>query len=153
MPPQVGVGVAAFIFDFTDDTVLLVKRDGSHGEGTWAPPGGWVEKGESLLEAAEREVLEEVGLRVEAIQEFGYTEDHFSEDVHDICFTVVCKWQGDIARIMEPEKIVELKWAKVNDLLYLDPPYPQPLFLPLQMRIDSGDFKTMYDIFKENPGD
>jgi 8-oxo-dGTP diphosphatase len=150
VPPQVGVGVAAFIFDYSQDTVLLLKRAGSHGAGTWAPPGGWVEAGESLLEAAEREVREEVGMDVEAIQEFGYTEDHFPEGVHDICFSVVCKFDmlgPSGPRIMEPEKITDLGWFGIDgEVDSLD------LFLPMRQRVDTGDLKTMYQIFKENQG-
>ena len=148
MPPQVGVGVAAFIFDFDEETVLLLKRAGSHGAGTWAPPGGWVEAGEGLLDAAEREVFEEVGLAVEAVQEFGYTEDHFPEGVHDVCFSIVCKFdtiEGHDPQIKEPDKITEIRWVPVSEVESLD------LFLPMQQRIDSGDFQSMYDIFKENP--
>lgn len=147
MPPQVGVGVAAFIFNYEDDTVLLVKRQGSHGAGTWAPPGGWVEAGESLLQAAEREVKEEVGMDVTAIQELGYTEDHFPEGVHDICFSVVCKYDmlgPSGPRIMEPDKITQIDWVNVYEVHKLD------LFLPMRQRVDTGDLKSLYEIFKEN---
>lgn len=150
MPPSVGVGVAAYIFDYSQDTILLLKRAGSHGAGTWAPPGGWVEPGESLLQAAVREVREEVGMDVEAIQEFGYTEDHFAEGIHDICFTVVCKFDmlgPSGPRIMEPEKITDIGWFNVyEDVHKLN------LFLPMRQRIDDGSLHTTYDIFKRTPG-
>lgn len=41
------------------ETVLLVKRGGAPAPGKWALPGGKLEPGESALEAALREVLEE----------------------------------------------------------------------------------------------
>ncbi|HVV07804.1 NUDIX hydrolase [Amycolatopsis sp.] len=47
-----------------DDRLLLFRfanKDGSH---CWLTPGGGVEEGESLPEAASRELLEETGLRV-----------------------------------------------------------------------------------------
>ena len=41
-----------------------MKRNNPPNEGKWAPPGGLVELGESTQAAAEREVLEETGLKV-----------------------------------------------------------------------------------------
>ena len=45
---------------------LLVKRGKEPGKGLWAIPGGRVELGETLKEAAEREVKEETGVTVRA---------------------------------------------------------------------------------------
>ena len=46
--------------------VLLVRRRDPPNAGEWAVPGGSVRLGESLQAAAEREVLEETGVRVRA---------------------------------------------------------------------------------------
>lgn len=55
-----GVGVALRRGEYC----LLGKRLNSHGEGTWAFPGGKVEVGESFLSTAIRETLEETGIDV-----------------------------------------------------------------------------------------
>jgi 8-oxo-dGTP diphosphatase len=47
-------------------SVLLVKRRKPPNEGLWAIPGGSVELGETLQEAAEREILEETGVSIRA---------------------------------------------------------------------------------------
>lgn len=57
------IGCSAFILDDAGSKVLLVKRIDN---GRWAVPGGYMESGESLQAACEREVREETGLEVEA---------------------------------------------------------------------------------------
>lgn len=58
--PRVGVGVVVW----RDDRVLLIQRGKPPGEGEWSLPGGGQELGETLFEAAAREVFEETGLTV-----------------------------------------------------------------------------------------
>ncbi len=60
--PQSAVGAIVI----RDDKVLLVKRSKPPGKGLWAIPGGRVELGETLKEAAEREVKEEAGIIIRA---------------------------------------------------------------------------------------
>jgi 8-oxo-dGTP pyrophosphatase MutT (NUDIX family) len=60
MPDGVSPGAAAVIFN-GDGDVLLEKRSDN---GFWGLPGGRVDAGESLEQAAIREVLEETGLHV-----------------------------------------------------------------------------------------
>ena len=48
-----------------EDGIVLLKRAINPGYGKWVFPGGFVDRGESLEEAAAREAWEEVGLRVE----------------------------------------------------------------------------------------
>lgn len=59
--PIIGVGVAVI----QDRHILLIKRGGEPNKGFWAVPGGKVDLGETLQEAARREVMEETGLDVE----------------------------------------------------------------------------------------
>jgi 8-oxo-dGTP diphosphatase len=58
--PQIAVGAIVF----RDDEVLLVKRANPPGRGLWAIPGGRVKLGETLKEAARREVKEETGISI-----------------------------------------------------------------------------------------
>lgn len=62
MTPKVGANAA--IFD-SDGRVLLMKRAGTDA---WCLPGGAVKLGESPEETAVREVREETGLAVEAVE-------------------------------------------------------------------------------------
>lgn len=60
--PQLGVGAVVL----HRDRVLLVQRGREPAKGQWAIPGGKVAPGESLVAAAEREILEETGITIEA---------------------------------------------------------------------------------------
>lgn len=60
--PQVGVGAIVF----HNNRVLLIKRNKAPNAGQWAIPGGRVKLGESLQQAAEREILEETGITIKA---------------------------------------------------------------------------------------
>lgn len=60
--------------------------------GQWAFPGGHLEFGESYAECAERESLEETGLKVKAVKTAAFTNDVFaSENKHYITIFVLCE--------------------------------------------------------------
>jgi len=60
--PQIAVGALVF----RNGRVLLVKRKYNPAAGLWAIPGGRVQFGETLKDAAERELLEETSVQIKA---------------------------------------------------------------------------------------
>lgn len=63
-----GPSVLVLSLIFSREQILLVKRGMPPYEGQWAPPGGFVEAGESLEAAAVRELHEEVGVLLSSEQ-------------------------------------------------------------------------------------
>ena len=61
--PYVGVGVIVF----RDQEVLLVKRNNEPNKGQWSIPGGKQIIGETVTDAANRELLEETGVKVDQL--------------------------------------------------------------------------------------
>ena len=61
--PYVGVGVIVF----RDQEVLLVKRNNEPNKGQWSIPGGKQIIGETVTDAAKRELLEETGVKVDQL--------------------------------------------------------------------------------------
>jgi ADP-ribose pyrophosphatase YjhB (NUDIX family) len=57
--------VAAGVVIIEDGRIVLIQRDKEPSLGRWTFPGGAVELGEGVREAARREALEETGLSVE----------------------------------------------------------------------------------------
>ena len=61
MDPKVAVGT---IIRTADSRLVLVRRAIQPGYGLWVFPGGYVDRGEEITEAAVREAREECGLEV-----------------------------------------------------------------------------------------
>ncbi len=123
--PQVGVGVV-FV---REGRVFLAKRQGSHGEDTWASAGGHLELGESLEECARREALEELGVTVGDLR-FLCVSNIVAYGKHylDVEFL------GDIGskepRLAEPEGFSQSGWFALDAL-------PKPLFQAVWYALDS----------------
>ena len=62
-PTRPIVGVGTVVMD--SDRVLMIKRGKPPRRGSWSLPGGAQELGETIREAARREVREETGLQIE----------------------------------------------------------------------------------------
>lgn len=109
--------------------VFLAKRQGSHGEGTWASAGGHLEDGESFEECARREALEELGLTVGDLQ-FLCVSNIVAYHKH----YVDIEFLGDIGkqepRLIEPERFSHSNWFPLDGL-------PQPIFRAVCYALDS----------------
>ncbi len=94
------------------DSVLLVKRSYGAEKGLWAPPGGYVEQGEVVEEAARREVYEETGIEVAIKDLVGL----YSEKGRSIVLAVFnAEWVGGKLHNRSPE-VQEVSFFAVNHL-------------------------------------
>lgn len=78
--PRAGIGAIVF----HKNRVLLVKRNNPPHAGQWAIPGGRINFGETLQQAAEREILEETGIRIKAGEPV-FAFDDIRHDDHNRC--------------------------------------------------------------------
>lgn len=87
--------------------------------GIWRPPGGGVKAGETLVEAAEREALEEVGLEISVERHLVTGEATFTHDGATV------SWRTDVllARtddrdlvVGDPREIAAARWGTLTEL-------------------------------------
>ena len=140
-----GVGLSVILMK--DDKVLLGKRKGSHGAGTWAFPGGHIELYEEFEFCAERELEEETGLihndyNLIDLRPSAVTNDFFkSVKKHYVTLFIRAKYKSGKIKNMEPDRCEKWKWFKWG---YDE--MPSGLFMPVRNLLNQG-----YNPFKKEP--
>ena len=91
--------------------VLMIRRGTDQGYGLWGLPGGYVDRGEVVEQAAAREVWEETGLKVEPGDLIGL----FSESGDPVIVAVFVA--SEIGGELEPgPEALEVGFFPVDDL-------------------------------------
>ena len=132
MDQQPQVGVATIIT--RDDQVLLMKRKGPHGHGTWSTPGGHLDFGETPEQCAAREAKEEVGVDVADIRFRALTNDVFeTTGRHYVTLWMEGRSVSGEPTIAAEREVSEIGWFPWDSL-------PQPLFLPLENLVRKNSY-------------
>ncbi len=106
------------------------------GEGTWTMPGGKLEYGESIINGAKREVLEETGIELNAEKIICMNED-MNERAHFITIGLFSTdFEGE-AQVLEPDEITEWKWFASKDL-------PENIFPPSKKILENFKAKKFF---------
>lgn len=111
------VGVGAIIID--GDRVLLVKRAHPPQQAQWSIPGGMLEVGELVRDAAVREAREETGLIVETADLLG-VYDRVLRDAdqrvqyHYVLIDFLCRTVG--GRLQADGDAAEVRWFTREEL-------------------------------------
>jgi 8-oxo-dGTP diphosphatase len=119
--PRVGVGCVVR----RGSQLLLVRRRGAHGHGTWSTPGGNLDFGEAPAACAMREVEEETGATVTQPSFVGVTNDVFADDgKHYVTLWFEAEHAGGDPQALAADELTEAGWFEEEGL-------PSPLFPPL----------------------
>lgn len=114
------IRVACQIIIHKEKQILLGKRKNCAGEGSWALPGGHVEYNEKLLDAAQRELKEELDVTDCDLKLIAVTDD-LGENWHYVHAVFLLDNFSGKVKLNEPHKCSEWKFYSLHAL-------PQPLF-------------------------
>ena len=112
------VSVQVILFNQNDEVLLLKRKSTGFSDGLYGFIGGHVEQHEHVIDAAVREVKEEIGIDIkkENLLFKSVMNRKVNENTEYIDFVFIAKeWQGNIIN-MEPEKCSELTWYQINNL-------------------------------------
>ncbi len=115
MQPSLAVSTAVF----RNGKVLIARRAAEPGRGLWSLPGGRVEAGETLVAAAQRELLEEAGVEaaiigLSAIREIILRDETGAVTEHFVVLAHAGLWvAGEPGTSAEAD---EIAWVDPHDL-------------------------------------
>jgi ADP-ribose pyrophosphatase YjhB (NUDIX family) len=104
---------------FKGESALLIRRAQEPRQGEWSIPGGAVELGETLREAAAREFAEECGGRIEPgdvvdAVDIVVRDEAGQVKYHYVVIDFWAEWQG--GELLPSGELVETRWVRVEDL-------------------------------------
>jgi len=116
--PSLAVGAVVF----KEQRVLLVKRGNAPAKGMWAIPGGRVELGETLKQAAAREILEETGIRIKAgkpVYSFEIIERDKTGNIRFHYYIVDLACECEDGQIKPGDDAIDAQWISEKELNHL----------------------------------
>jgi len=119
-PERPFVGIGAVVF--RDENVLLVRRGRPPREGRWSIPGGIQQLGETVFEAARREVREETALEIEVIDVVAVVDSIARDEggrikYHYTLVDLRAEWRGGEAAA--GDDAAEVAWVPLDRLAEL----------------------------------
>lgn len=119
--PIPGVGVIAF----DGDKFLLIQRGKPPRAGAWSIPGGAVELGEAVRDAARREFAEECGGEIELRDLVDVVDIFFEDDTgkmqyHYVIIDFWAEWRG--GALKASSDVLDARWVSMAELDQFDLP-------------------------------
>ncbi len=117
--PIVGVSVLVF----KDDKILLVRRGREPRKGQWSLPGGGVELGETVRDAAVREIREECHIEIEPEKILDVLDRIFRDaaghvQYHYVLIALLARYKS--GELRHDSDIEAAEWAELNKLADYD---------------------------------
>lgn len=119
--PTVGVGAVVW----KGDQLLLIRRGRPPRQGSWSLPGGRQELGETVYEAAEREIREEAGITMRILDVAAVVDlidrDESGIRYHYTVIDVVAEWlSGEAVAGDDAEAVAWVTPGRLDDYRVTD---------------------------------
>ncbi len=108
-----------------EDKFLFIKRSNyiDTAAGYWCPVSGRLEENETQIEALEREVMEEVGLRVKALEKICEIPSHNNQFTLHFWATEIISGEASIIS----NEATDFKWVTLEQMKQLHPVFEEDI--------------------------
>lgn len=133
-----------------DNKILLIQRERGDFIGLWGIPGGKVEECEHIDKAIEREMLEEIGIKMNFERILGFATE-IMHDKNSTSIIYVC------SLILEEDEIIQnsefrYKWFSLEEILNSDEIIESDKVFIEKFYINKSDEYLKLDCYKDNNG-
>ncbi len=118
--PAVGVAVIS-----DKGRILMIRRGKPPAEGLWSVPGGTIELGETILEAAKREVLEETCLECRPYAVYDAIDAIYRDENQKLRFHYVILYVAATCKESQPharDDATEARWFTLDEIRNIPTP-------------------------------
>ncbi len=115
--PGITTDLVIFTINQNSLKAMLVKRATPPFEGCWSIPGGFLKRGESLEESAQRVLIEKTGVKnvyMEQLYTFGDPKRDPRSRVITIAYFALIPWES--LKQPESKKIMDITWTSMDRL-------------------------------------
>ncbi|MDO8435992.1 MAG: 8-oxo-dGTP diphosphatase [bacterium] len=123
--------------------VLLGMKKRGFGQGRWNGFGGKIKEGESIIDAANRELMEEIGIKVQDFQHLGVL-DFSWKNKPEILQVHIFKASDFIGVPSESEEM-KPEWFSVNEIPFQEMWQDDKHWLPLFLENKKFQGKFLFD--------
>ncbi|PVD31329.1 hypothetical protein C0Q70_06741 [Pomacea canaliculata] len=111
------IGVGGFVVNEKNQLLVMQERYGQNKKSPWKLPGGHANKGEDLIDTAQREVLEETGVECEFVSLLAFRHQHnYRFGCSDIYF--ICVMRPITQEIKPcPREVSDCQWMDLDEYI------------------------------------
>lgn len=107
-----------------NEQILLGRRFEDEQFTCWQCPGGYLQRGETVEQAARRLCLQKAGLKIQRLRSGPYSNNIFSDSHHTVTLYIVAEDCQIKNQALYKDEKAQWNWFALEAL-------PEPLFLPL----------------------
>ena len=114
-----------------NEQILLGRRFEDEQFTCWQCPGGYLQRGETIEQAAKRLCLHKAGLAIQRLRSGSYSNNIFSNSHHTVTLYIVAEDYHIKNQALYKDEKAQWSWFALDEL-------PEPLFLPLVKVLESS---------------